>query len=68
MADSNLFPFRILIEPYGVYVMTERAFTERPPRNASRDRWQQVNAGSAAQAMGMGWQIRNAGGAEKAAL
>jgi len=55
-----MFPFLILIEPFGVYVMSARQFAEHPPQNNSRSRWQEVQAGSAAQAMGMGWQIRNA--------
>lgn len=60
-----MFDFMILIEPWAVYVMTARRFAEAPPQNRDRERWQEVKAGSAGQAMGMGWQIRKVGGAQR---
>lgn len=55
-----MFPFFILTESFAVYARTEREFLDAGgDRNLWGERWQKINAGSRAQAMGMGWQLRN---------
>lgn len=51
--------FFILITSYAIYALTEREYRERKSKRDDT-RWQMLQAGSRAQAMGMGWQIRNA--------
>jgi len=64
-----MFSFHILVTPYGIYARTpsEHERAKRRPFH-ELERWQEVQAGSRGQAMGIGWQLRNAGAAKKAPL